>query len=115
MKIKLVLAGFLFLMLNFTLAVATPISYQITFKSKESKSKRVYLGNFYGKFNQYVDSIILDSSGNGLFKAGTKLSPGIYFLQDHRKIQLLDFIVANDDQQITIEEINYFIEKELIE
>ena len=107
MKIKFVLVAFLFLTLNFTLSMAIPNGYQISFKSKESKAKRVYLGNFYGKFNQYVDSIILDSSGNGLFKSATKLSPGIYFLQDHRKIQLLDFIVANDDQQIQIEEINY--------
>ena len=107
MKIKFVLVAFLFLTLNFTLAMAIPNGYQIIFKSKESKSKRVYLGNFYGKFNQYVDSVVLDTNGNAIFKANTKLSSGIYFLQDHRKIQLLDFIVANDDQQIVIEEINY--------
>ena len=71
MKIKFVLVAFLFLTLNFTLAMAIPNGYQITFKSKESKSKRVYLGNFYGKFNQYVDSVVLDTNGNAVFKANT--------------------------------------------
>ena len=116
MKIKFAFTWLIFLVFNIQIVVAINLpsivqtkqeGYQITFQSKESKSKRVYLGNFYGKFNQYVDSVILDSNGNGLFKADTKLSSGIYFIQDHRKIQLLDFIVANDDQQITIEEINY--------
>ena len=116
MKMKFAFSCLIFLVINIQIVDAINLSstallkqegYQITFKSKESKSKRVYLGNFYGKFNQYVDSIILDSNGNGLFKAATNLSPGIYFLQDHRKIQLLDFIVAKEDQQITIEEINY--------
>jgi peroxiredoxin len=81
--------------------------YQITFKSIESKGKRVFLGNFYGKYNQYVDSINIDTNGIGVFHSVTKLSPGIYFIQDHRKIQLLDFIVAINEQHIVIEEINY--------
>ncbi len=116
MKMKFAFTWLIFLVFNIQIVAAINLpfilqtkqeGYQITFKSKESKSSRVYLGNFYGKFNQYVDSVILDSNGNGLFKGATTLSPGIYFLQDHRKIQLLDFIVAMDDQQITIEEINY--------
>jgi len=116
MKIKFAFTWLILLIFNIQIvdAINLPSSalikqegYQITFQSKESKSKRVYLGNFYGNFNQYLDSIILDTNGNGFFKADAKLSPGIYFLQDHRKIQLLDFIVSNEDQQIKIEEINY--------
>ena len=116
MKIKFAFTWLIFLVFNIQIVAAINLpsivqtkqeGYQITVQSKESKSKRVYLGNFYGKFNQYVDSVVLDTNGNAVFKANTKLSSGIYFLQDHRKIQLLDFIVANDDQQIVIEEINY--------
>jgi thiol-disulfide isomerase/thioredoxin len=116
MKIKFAFTWLIFLVFNIRIVAAINLpsivqtkqeGYQITVQSKESKSKRVYLGNFYGKFNQYVDSVVLDTNGNAIFKANTKLSSGIYFLQDHRKIQLLDFIVANDDQQIVIEEINY--------
>jgi hypothetical protein len=115
-KMKFAFSCFIFLVFNIQIVDAINLSsiavpkqegYLIAFKSKESKSKQVYLGNFYGKFYQYVDSVILDSNGNAFFKGATKLNPGIYFLQDHRKVQLLDFIVANDDQQITIEEINY--------
>ena len=118
MQTKSLLTKFIILSLMFSFSIVkanqhfypnanATSGYQITFKTKESKGSKVYLGNFYGKFNQYVDSIVVDTAGIGIFKAANKLSPGIYFLQDHRKIQLLDFIVSNDDQQILIEELNY--------
>ncbi len=108
MKIRFAFIWFIFLLLNIQHADAIEINgYQITFKTKESKGNKIYLGNFYGKFNQYVDSVVVDTSGTGVFKSANKLSPGIYFLQDFRKIQLLDFIVSNEDQQILITELNY--------
>ncbi|MEY2799200.1 MAG: hypothetical protein RI934_188 [Bacteroidota bacterium] len=116
MKIRFAFTWFIFLLLNIQHADAISLfypnanatnGYQITFKTKESKGDKVYLGNFYGKFNQYVDSVVIDTSGTGVFKSTNKLSPGIYFLQDFRKIQLLDFIVSDEDQQIIITELNY--------
>jgi hypothetical protein len=97
MKIKFAFTWLIFLVFNIQIVAAINLpsivqtkqeGYQITVQSKESKSKRVYLGNFYGKFNQYVDSVVLDTNGNAIFKANTKLSSGIYFLQDHRNILL---------------------------
>lgn len=61
----------------------------------------LYLGCYYGKFKNLVDSAWVDANSNAVFKGKTKLPGGIYFLVTPRKAILFDFLM-DDKQQFSI-------------
>ncbi|RFM30220.1 TlpA family protein disulfide reductase [Deminuibacter soli] len=57
----------------------------------------LYMGCYFGKFKNLVDSAWVDGNSNAVFKGKKKLPGGIYFLVSPRKAILFDFLV--DEQQ----------------
>lgn len=61
----------------------------------------LYMGCYYGKFRNLVDSAWVDANSNATFKGKKKLPGGIYFLVSPRKAILFDFLM-DDKQQFSI-------------
>src|SRR3954466_4698876 len=57
------------------------------------KSAQLYLGNYFGKRKQLVDSAVADSQGTAIFKGGKKLAQGIYFLVSPQRVIMFDMLM----------------------
>lgn len=53
----------------------------------------VYIGCYYGKFKNLVDSAWLDNNSTGVFKGKAKLTEGIYFLVSPKHSILTEFLM----------------------
>ena len=89
--IRLFLTSVLFLLLNNTQAqnavkkpvTAKPASdagYLIPVTIAPFKNAKIYLGCYYGKYKNLVDSVIVNEQGYGVLKGKDKLPGGIYFM-----------------------------------
>jgi thiol-disulfide isomerase/thioredoxin len=59
---------------------------------------KIYLGSNYGNTKVLADSCMLNDKGEGVFKANTKLTPGIYFIVSPKMSILFDFLVDEKQQ-----------------
>ncbi len=57
------------------------------------KDEKIYIGCYYGKYKNLVDSIILDDKSSGIFKGKQKLPQGIYFLVSNEKVIMFEFFM----------------------
>lgn len=71
---------------------------EIKVKVNPLKNVTLYLGSYYGKSRVLVDSIVLNSQSEGVFKKAGFYSGGIYFLVSPDKFILQEFIM--DDRQV---------------
>jgi thiol-disulfide isomerase/thioredoxin len=72
---------------------AASAGYQIPLTITPLKNCWVYVGCYYGKFKNLVDSAWVDNSSNAVFKGKTKLPGGIYFLVSPQKTILSEFLM----------------------
>lgn len=71
----------------------TTAGYQIPVTITPLKNCWVYIGCYYGKFKNLVDSAWVDAGSNAVFKGKTKLPGGIYFLVSPNHTILSEFLV----------------------
>jgi thiol-disulfide isomerase/thioredoxin len=77
-------------------AAAAESGYAIPVTVTPFKNTKIYLGCYYGKYKNLVDSIILDDKSNGVFKGKEKLHQGIYFLVSSGKVIMFEFFMDAD-------------------
>jgi thiol-disulfide isomerase/thioredoxin len=67
--------------------------YSIPVTVTPLKNVKVYLGCYYGKYKNLVDSTILDEKSNAIFKGKTKMKQGIYFLVSAQHVIMFEFFM----------------------
>jgi thiol-disulfide isomerase/thioredoxin len=72
---------------------ATSAGYQIPLTITPLKNCWVYIGCYYGKFKNLVDSAWVDNTSNAVFKGKTRLPGGIYFLVSPQRTILSEFLM----------------------
>jgi thiol-disulfide isomerase/thioredoxin len=82
-------------------APASSPGYAINVKITPLKNSWLYLYNYYGKYYQLADSIVLNDKSEGVFKGSTKLNGGIYMIVTDRRVRLFD-ILMDDNQHFSI-------------
>jgi thiol-disulfide isomerase/thioredoxin len=75
--------------------------YAINVKITPLKNSWLYLYNYYGKYYQLADSIMLNDKSEGVFKGSTKLNGGIYMIVTERRVRLFD-VLMDDNQHFSI-------------
>jgi thiol-disulfide isomerase/thioredoxin len=80
---------------------AGKLAYQINIQLQPVKNAKIYLANYYGKYQQLADSCFLDANGNGVFKGKKKLAQGIYFVVSPAFTHLFDVLI-DEKQQFSI-------------
>ncbi|MFN4006743.1 MAG: redoxin domain-containing protein [Chitinophagaceae bacterium] len=71
--------------------------YEFEINVTPFKNTWVYLGCYYGKYKNLVDSAFVDANSRGVFRGKEKLPGGIYFFVTPQKSILFEFLV--DDMQ----------------
>ncbi|MGI8951185.1 MAG: redoxin domain-containing protein [Chitinophagaceae bacterium] len=82
--------------------------YSIHVTIKPYKNKKLYLGCYYGKYKNLVDSVFLDDKSEAVFKGKEKLPQGIYFLVSPERAIMFEIFM--DEQQhfsIKADSVNY--------
>jgi Domain of unknown function (DUF5106)/AhpC/TSA family len=72
--------------------------YDIHLTLKPFTNAKIYLGYHYGKVKAVADSVILDNNSSGVFKGGTKLPGGIYFIVSPKKEILFELLIDQQQQ-----------------
>lgn len=78
-----------------------PTGYEIKITLKPYANQWVYIGCYYGKFKNLVDSVLLDKQSQAIWSGNSKLAQGIYFFASPTKSQLNDFLI-DKNQHFTI-------------
>ncbi len=73
------------------------VGHAIQISLKPYQNTKIYIGTNYGNNKVLADSCVLNEKSEGVFKGAQKLTPGIYFLVNHKYNILFDFLV--DDAQ----------------
>lgn len=75
---------------------ATIAGYQISLTVRPFKKTWIYIGSYYGKYQNLVDSVFLDNNSSAIWKGAEKKPQGIYFLVSPAKSLLNEFLVDRD-------------------
>ncbi|WP_153800334.1 TlpA family protein disulfide reductase [Foetidibacter luteolus] len=75
--------------------------YQIPVTIAPFKNTKLYIGCYYGKYKNLVDSVMLDGQSSGVLKGKQKLPGGIYFAVSPSHTLLFEFLM-DDKQQFSI-------------
>jgi thiol-disulfide isomerase/thioredoxin len=76
-----------------TPATHTASGYEIPARIAPFKKCWIYMGCYYGKFKNLVDSAWADDNGNAVFKGKEKLPGGIYFMVSPARTILFEFLM----------------------
>lgn len=72
---------------------APSAGYNIPVTVAPFKNSKVYLGCYYGKYKNLVDSVMLDGQSSGVLKGKQKLPGGIYFMVSPSHTLLFEFLM----------------------
>jgi thiol-disulfide isomerase/thioredoxin len=81
--------------------IKSSAGYNIPVKITPLKNTKLYLYNYYGKYYQAADSIMLNDKSEGVFKGNKKLAGGIYLVVTEKRVRLFD-VLMDDAQHFSI-------------
>lgn len=68
-------------------------NYQIDITLTPLRNSKIYLGSYYGKYKNVIDSAWLNEKSSGVFKGNRQLTPGIYFIVSPDKKILFEILI----------------------